>query len=96
MEVTSNMLTVEGSFGQNLGDDTIQLGKPVAGILIAKLRYGQELNIKCHAIKVRFPLFLSQMLFADENDMMNRDERWSMRNGHPSRPLDSNTILIIN
>lgn len=55
MEVTSKMLVIENSSGRILN----QFGKPATtgpddrGILLVKLRYGQEVKLKCIAVKVR-------------------------------------------
>lgn len=69
MEVTSKSLTVEGlSPNQANVLARTEFGRPAAsgpddpGIMIVKLRYGQEIKMECIAHKVRFsPPFLNEM-----------------------------------
>jgi DNA-directed RNA polymerase alpha subunit len=76
MEVTSKMLLIEGGERSGIGKPAV--GENGDGILIAKLRKGQEIKMTCIAVKVR-PSSLSPQLMLTSYERRGRD--WSMPSG---------------
>lgn len=78
MEVTSKMLLIEGGERSGIGKPAV--GDNGDGILIVKLRKGQEIKMTCIAVKVSLPSLSLFSCMLTRNERRGRD--WSTPSGH--------------